>query len=93
MPLYVVSATGFMLTHMMIALSVSLASGRICQTHLFSSAQNIETVIVGRFLNGAFGSTGATMVGGPSGLLVSVCERNSRSFGLCRDDCGYLGNS
>jgi len=27
-------------------------------------AQNIQTVIVGRFLQGAFGSTAATMVGG-----------------------------
>ena len=27
-------------------------------------AKNIETVIVARFLQGAFGSTGATMVGG-----------------------------
>ena len=32
--------------------------------HFLVRAKNIETVIVARFLQGAFGSTAATMVGG-----------------------------
>lgn len=46
-PLYIVSALGFALMHLMVAL-----------------AKNIQTVQVARFLSGAFGSTGSTMVGG-----------------------------
>ncbi|EPQ56672.1 MFS polyamine transporter [Gloeophyllum trabeum ATCC 11539] len=46
-PLYIGSAIGFALMHLMVALS-----------------KNIQTVIVARLLAGAFGSTGATMVGG-----------------------------
>ncbi|KAG7444518.1 MFS polyamine transporter [Guyanagaster necrorhizus] len=46
-PLYFVSAGGFFLMHIMVAL-----------------AKNIQTVIIARFLQGAFGSTWATMVGG-----------------------------
>ncbi|KAF8909962.1 MFS polyamine transporter [Mucidula mucida] len=46
-PLYIVSAGGFFLTYILIAL-----------------APNIHAVLVGRFLQGAFGSTWATMVGG-----------------------------
>lgn len=41
-----------------------------------SRAQNIETVIVGRFLNGAFGSTGATMVGGRK-VYLTADDRHS----------------
>ncbi|PIL24914.1 MFS general substrate transporter [Ganoderma sinense ZZ0214-1] len=46
-PLYIVSAIGCLLMHVMTAL-----------------AQNIQTVIVARFLAGAFGSTSSAMVGG-----------------------------
>ncbi|KAF8966270.1 major facilitator superfamily domain-containing protein [Flammula alnicola] len=46
-PLYYVSVAGFVLMHLMAALS-----------------PNIQVVVVARFLQGAFGSTGATMVAG-----------------------------
>ncbi|PBK98999.1 MFS polyamine transporter [Armillaria gallica] len=46
-PLYIVSAGGFFLMYIMVAL-----------------AKNIQTVIIARFLQGGFGSTWATMVGG-----------------------------
>ncbi|KAK0497399.1 MFS polyamine transporter [Armillaria luteobubalina] len=46
-PLYIVSAGGFFLMYIMVAL-----------------AKNIQTVIIARFLQGSFGSTWATMVGG-----------------------------
>ncbi|KAF8803716.1 MFS polyamine transporter [Phlegmacium glaucopus] len=38
-------------------------------------AKNIETVIVARFIQGAFGSTGATMVGGTVSDIWSTKER------------------
>ncbi|KAF5363708.1 hypothetical protein D9756_001127 [Leucocoprinus leucothites] len=38
-------------------------------------AQNIQTVVVGRFLQGAFGSTAATMVGGTIADIWSPAER------------------
>lgn len=37
-------------------------------------APNIQTVIVGRFLQGAFASTGATMVGGTIADVWPVAE-------------------
>ncbi|KAK0440945.1 MFS polyamine transporter [Desarmillaria tabescens] len=46
-PLYIVSAGGFFIMYIMVAL-----------------AKNIQTVIIARFLQGGFGSTWATMVGG-----------------------------
>ncbi|TFK52049.1 MFS general substrate transporter [Heliocybe sulcata] len=57
-PLYIVSALGFALMHLMIALS-----------------KNIQTVIVARFLAGAFGSTGSTMVGGTVADIWAPHER------------------
>ena len=62
-PLYIVCLIGFLLMHLMIALYVSAPHPFRNQTSNFS-AQNIQTVIVARFLQGAFGSTGSTMVGG-----------------------------
>ena len=46
------------------------------QTHpsLFIRAHNIQTVIVARFLQGAFGSTAATMVGGTIADIWSTKE-------------------
>ncbi|KAJ3570415.1 hypothetical protein NP233_g4421 [Leucocoprinus birnbaumii] len=38
-------------------------------------AQNIQTVIIGRFLQGAFGSTAATMVGGTIADIWAPAER------------------
>lgn len=65
MPLYLVSAAGFAVTHLMIALYVATSSSSLCSNILMKlRSPNITTVIIGRFLNGAFGSTGATMVGG-----------------------------
>ena len=66
LPLYLVSGTGFFLMFPMIALYVKLRYSIIMPTHpsLFIRAKNIETVIVARFFQGAFGSTAATMVGG-----------------------------
>jgi hypothetical protein len=43
-------------------------------------APNITTVIVGRFLNGAFGSTGATMVGGSIADIWPANEYVPRNF-------------
>ncbi|KAI0369756.1 MFS general substrate transporter [Pilatotrama ljubarskyi] len=44
--------------------------------HLMTAlAQNIQTVIVGRFLAGAFGSTGSTMVGGTIADIWAPHER------------------
>ncbi|EIM86546.1 MFS general substrate transporter [Stereum hirsutum FP-91666 SS1] len=59
-PLYVVSSVGFMLMHIMAALS-----------------QNVSTVIVARFLSGAFGSTGSTMVGGSIADIWRPYERGT----------------
>jgi hypothetical protein len=42
-------------------------------THL-DRAPNIQTVIAGRFLLGAFASTGATMVGGTIADIWSAAE-------------------
>jgi MFS family permease len=64
MPLYLVSAAGFAMTHLMIALYVAISSSSCSNILTTFRAPNITTVIIGRFLNGAFGSTGATMVGG-----------------------------
>ncbi|KAI0321592.1 major facilitator superfamily domain-containing protein [Amylostereum chailletii] len=60
LPLYMVSALGFLLWQVMIA-----------------AATNIQTVIVGRFLLGAFGSTGSTMVGGS---LADIWRPHERGF-------------
>ncbi|KZT21181.1 MFS general substrate transporter [Neolentinus lepideus HHB14362 ss-1] len=57
-PLYIFSAIGFALMHLMVAL-----------------AKNIQTVIVARFLAGAFGSTGSTMVGGTVADIWAPHER------------------
>ncbi|TBU30598.1 MFS general substrate transporter [Dichomitus squalens] len=57
-PLYVVSAIGCLLMHLMAAL-----------------AQNIQTVIVARFLAGAFGSTSSAMVGGSIADIWAPHER------------------
>ncbi|KAJ7065360.1 MFS polyamine transporter [Mycena amicta] len=57
-PLYIVSAIGFTLMYLVIAL-----------------AQNIQTVIAARFLQGAFGSTYATMVGGTLADIWTPQER------------------
>lgn len=67
LPLYIVSGIGFFLMFPMIALYVRLHYSMVIATHLhffFIRAKNIQTVIVARFLQGAFGSTAATMVGG-----------------------------
>ena len=66
LPLYIVSGTGFFFMFPMIALYVKLHYRMVIQAHLSLSirAQNIQTVIVARFFQGAFGSTAATMVGG-----------------------------
>jgi len=61
-PLYYASALGFFLMFVMIAEYVFQFFG--CGLFLTSSrAKNIATVVVGRFLQGCFGSTWATMVG------------------------------
>lgn len=57
-PLYIVSCFGFMMMHIMAALS-----------------NNIQTVIIARFLGGAFGSTGSTMVGGSIADIFAPHER------------------
>jgi hypothetical protein len=41
---------------------------------IFTRAKNIETVIVARFLQGAFGSTSAAMVGGTIADIWSTKE-------------------
>lgn len=63
-PLYFCSGVGCLLMHLMIALYVPSPSAPSVHTDPRHSAPNIQTVIVGRFLAGAFGSTGSTMVGG-----------------------------
>jgi predicted MFS family arabinose efflux permease len=45
-------------------LYVVCSFGFMMMNVMIALAQNVQTVIVGRFLSGAFGSTGATMVGG-----------------------------
>ncbi len=50
----------------------------LCYTVLFvglGQANNISTVIILRFLQGAFGSTGSTMVGGTISDIWSSKER------------------
>lgn len=66
LPLYIVSGIGFFLMFPMIALYVELHYSMVtcASPSLFIRAKNIQTVIVARFLQGAFGSTAATMVGG-----------------------------
>ena len=68
LPLYIVSGIGFFLMFPMIALYVQTALlVWVLANSLFSlfiRAKNIQTVIVARFFQGAFGSTAATMVGG-----------------------------
>jgi MFS family permease len=65
LPLYIGSGIGFLLMSPMIALYVELRTSTVVGLTLtFTRAKNIQTVIVARFLQGAFGSTGATMVGG-----------------------------
>lgn len=61
--IYIVSSFGFMLTEMMIALSVHFSRTWYWFTDCYRSP-NIQTVMLGRLLGGAFGSTGATLVGG-----------------------------
>ena len=65
-PLYIGSGLGFLLMTLMIALYVELRLIRDKRASFIHSTRgkNIETVVVARFLQGAFGSTGATMVGG-----------------------------
>ena len=66
-PLYIVSGLGFLLMYLMIALyglNCILLKIKRLTSSLSTRAKNIETIIVARFLQGAFGSTGATMVGG-----------------------------
>lgn len=64
-PLFLVSAVVFMLSHLMIALWELFFKKKHKQTvtYLFR-AKNVSTVIIGRLLAGASGSTGATVVGG-----------------------------
>ena len=66
-PLYVVSIIGFSLAHLMIALYV-FSSFPILFSLISSEphhrSKNIQTVIVARFLSGAFGSTASIVVGG-----------------------------
>ncbi|KAH9479810.1 MFS-type efflux pump MFS2 [Psilocybe cubensis] len=57
LPLYYVSFLGFLMMHVMVALS-----------------HNVQTVIIARFLQGAFGSTGSTMVAGTVADLWSPAE-------------------
>ena len=67
LPLYIVSGIGFFLMFPMIALYVQttlLVWIYANSFHFFIRAKNIQTVIVARFFQGAFGSTAATMVGG-----------------------------
>ncbi|SPO41362.1 related to multidrug resistant protein [Pseudozyma flocculosa] len=50
----------------------------LCYTVLFigvGAAQNIQTVLICRFLSGAFGSTGSTMVGGTIADIFRSSER------------------
>lgn len=49
--------------------------GFLLMTLMIALAKNIETVIVARFVQGAFGSTGATMVGGTISDIWSTKER------------------
>lgn len=66
-PLYYTSLVGLMLTHLMTALYVvsflqrAYVGLKILEIH---RANNIQVVLLSRFLQGAFGSTGATMVAG-----------------------------
>ena len=64
-PLYIVSCFGFMMMHIMAALYVISPDSAIrCPLTSSARSNNIQTVIIARFLGGAFGSTGSTMVGG-----------------------------
>ncbi|GJE99244.1 MFS general substrate transporter [Phanerochaete sordida] len=75
-PLYVVSAVGFGMMHLMVAL-----------------ATNIHTVQAARFLAGAFGSTGSTMVGGSIADLFAPPQRGRPMalFALAAIGCTGLG--
>jgi MFS family permease len=77
-PLYIGSGIGFILMYAMVALYVRVG----CLLHTFTSlmisfvkrSNNIHTVILARFLQGSFGSTGAIMVGGTIADLWSPKE-------------------
>lgn len=52
----------------------------LCYTLFFigvGSAQNIQTVLICRFLGGAMGSTGSTLTGG---LLADIWQTSERGF-------------
>ena len=80
LPLYIVSGIGFFLMFPMIALYVKLRYSSMVMQLIFIRAKNIETVIVARFLQGAFGSTAATMVGGTIADIWLTKEYASRSL-------------
>ncbi|EIN03913.1 MFS general substrate transporter [Punctularia strigosozonata HHB-11173 SS5] len=56
-------------------LYVVCAIGFMLMNVMLAAARNVQTVIVGRFLSGAFGSTGATMVGGTVADIWAPAER------------------
>ncbi|KAF7771726.1 hypothetical protein Agabi119p4_6037 [Agaricus bisporus var. burnettii] len=60
---------------------------------MIALAPNIQTVIAGRFLQGAFASTGATMVGGTVADIWSVAERGlpMAMFALAATICLGVG--
>lgn len=63
-PIYIVTTFLFALMHVMTALQVVPRTILRGYAYPHCRAPNITTVIVGRFLSGSFGSTGATLVGG-----------------------------
>jgi MFS family permease len=63
-PLYLVSGVGFLAMHILVALYDLLQHRVVLCLQIIFRSKNIHTVIIARLLGGAFGSTGATMVGG-----------------------------
>ncbi|KAF9554963.1 MFS general substrate transporter [Agrocybe pediades] len=73
-PLYYISVFGFLLMHLMTALS-----------------PNIQSVLVARFLQGSFGSTGATMV---AGTVADIWAPSERGLPMSMYSLGaFLGNA
>ena len=81
-PLYIVSCLGFAMMHLVVALLVPLSSPSMAcflpKMRFLHSAKNIHTIQIARFFQGAFGSTGSTMVS------RSRCSRRSCSYVIGR---------
>lgn len=75
-PLYYMSATGVLFMYLVIAMWVSRSP--MSRTLLSSArAHNIQTVLIARFIQGAFGSTWATMVGG---TIADIWQSHEYAF-------------